>query len=383
MMTAAPRASAWSHTAFLLLLIVAFASTLAALQAVLLGVAFVVVMCKMDLFALSGTRERILMGLMVLTVTVMLPVSLLRAPAALVHYVVTLLSMAMAYLMTVDRERYLVASRVSLLAVQAAVFAYLSVRGFDNFPLENMIFESSSNGITSYMIILQANYSVFHFLLRRKGSLLTALLTLAICIVGYGRGSILASTFIVVINILSFVSFRHVGSALLRILGIVLVIGTIALLYTNDIALYLEANTKLGGGLYDSARERIIYDYLGKIDAVTLLTGAGYDGTSIVTEFRGNPHNSYVRGHHIFGLPYLLMLAAFPLALLAVRQRWSVKLYGAAMLVTVLFRASTEPVLFPTVFDFYFFAFCFGLRPLDQVAAPPATARFPQEVVHA
>lgn len=360
------------HTAFLAVLIVAFASTLAPLQAVYLIVAFLVVLVRLDDFRSASNVEAALIGMLLLTVAICLPVSALRHPPALAHFLVTIISIGAAFVLTRDRERYLMASRVTLLMVQAGVFAYLSVRGFDNFPLENMIFDSSSNGITSYMIILQANYSAYNFIMYRRAANLTSVLTLIICIIGYGRGSILAALLIVVINILSYISWRSYLSAIMRIVTVLAVSMVVALFYSEDIADFVEANTKIGSGLYDEARERILYEYIAKIDATTLVTGAEYDGTSIPTDFRGNPHNSYVRAHHIFGLPYLLALMIFPLTLLWVRQSWSVKLFCAGMLVAVLFRATTEPVLFPTVFDFYFFAFCFGLTGQAGAARAPA-----------
>lgn len=365
------------HTAFLVLLIAAFALTINALAGAYLVVAFVIVLLRGGQLRETNRTERILIAILVLTTTICLPVSALRHASALAHYAVTLIAIAVAFIMTRDREAYLAASRNSLLVVHAAVYAYLFVHGFDNFPLENMIFDSSSNGITSYLIILQANYSAYNFIVHRRASNVTALLTLIICIVGYGRGSILAGTAIVLINILSYITWKSYLSALMRIVSVLSVVVLVALFYSNDIADFVEANTKIGSGLFDETRERMLNDYSGKIDTVTLITGADYEGTSINTDFRDNPHNSFVRAHHIFGLPYLLALALFPLALLRVKQDLSVKLFCAAMLIAVIFRSSTEPVLFPTVFDFYFFAFCFGLtgRATSRAEARAAEAR--------
>jgi hypothetical protein len=357
----APRAIALAHTAFLLLLIAAFALTINALAGAYLVVAFVVIMVRVDAFRDANDTERVLMGILILVTTLCLPISAARHLSALAHYGVVLIAIGAAFVMTRNRELYLLASRYSLLLVQMAVFAYLFVHGWDNFPLENMIFDSSSNGITSYLIVLQANYCAYNFILHRRAANVTPLLTLIICVVGYGRGSILAGTAIVLINILSYITWKSYASALLRVLAVLLVVLTVALYYSEDIADFVEANTKLGSGLFDETRERMLNDYVAKIDGAALVTGADYDGTSIQTDFRDNPHNSFVRAHHIFGLPYLLALALFPLALLAVKRDLSVKLYCCGMLLAVMFRASTEPVLFPTVFDFYFFAFCFAL----------------------
>lgn len=361
----------WLYTLFLALLSCAYALQLPPLQGAYLVVAMVVVLLNVGCFSSASNAERVLMGLFALTMTMILPLSALRSPAAVGHYVIVLVGMAAAFVMTRDRDSYLAGSRVSLVVVQAGVFAYLSVRGFDNFPLEGMIGEQSSNGITSYLIIMQANYSAFRFLVQRRASTLTAIATLVICVVGYGRGSILASIFILVINLLSYISWRTIGGGIARALGGAAVLGLVALLYSDDIALFLEANTKLGGGLFDEARERILIDYVGRLDPLTVFSGGSYEGTSIVSDFRGNPHNSYIRAHHVFGLPYLAVLLMFPLVLAWSRQALTVKLFLGALLVAILFRASTEPLMFPTLFDFYFFALCFGL---SAPARPPVRA---------
>ncbi|MES2319254.1 MAG: hypothetical protein V4631_17385 [Pseudomonadota bacterium] len=357
---ARPDHALWASL-FLLLLSGAYALEMPVLVVLYLGTAFMLVLWRLDLFRSASNPERVLMGLFMLTLAVCLPLAAVRSVTAVFHAAEALLAMGAAFVLTRQPERYLVASRISLLTVQVGVFAFLCLHGWDNFPLENMIGEQSSNGITSYMIILQANYSAFNFIVRRRASTVTSLLTLVVCIVGYGRGSILASMGIVVINLLSFLTLRSMSGALWRALAGLLIVGAVGMLYSDDIVFFLEANTKLGSGLFDSARERILIDYAGKIDAVTFVTGADYDGTSIPSEFRGNPHNSYIRAHHIFGVFYLLALSLFPLAIFWTRKAWPVKLYCSAVLALVLFRASTEPLLFPSLFDFYFFALFFGL----------------------
>ncbi|MEX0142999.1 hypothetical protein D3C87_552660 [compost metagenome] len=350
-----------AYTAFLILLVAAFALRIEWLVGLYIGVALCLVLRNVHMFRMANNVERYVMLLLLCTLTVMLPLSTMRSWTAPMHYGVSLLSMAAAFVLSRDKDALLVACKYSLLTALAALFAALFVTGFSDFPLENLIPDSSSNGITSYLIVLQATYSALKFLRHRQASLITASLTLFICIIGYGRGSILASTAILAVNLLSYLSWR---SNLRGLRSIVLGLGAVFLVsiyFADQIVDFVESNTKIGSGLVDEPRQRILTDYMNQINWASALTGADYEGTSIESDFNGNPHNSFVRAHHIFGALYLLSLAAFPLALLRRRLPSSVKAFSGSMLLIVLFRCATEPILFPTIFDFYFFAFFFAL----------------------
>ncbi|MGK5033750.1 hypothetical protein [Janthinobacterium sp. LB3P118] len=350
-----------AYTAFLVLLVAAFALRMEWLVGLYIGVALCVVLRNAHMLRMANNVERGVMLLLLCTLTLMLPLSTMRSWTAPMHYGVSLLSMGAAFVLSRDIDALLAACKYSLLTALAALFAALLVTGLSDFPLENLIPDSSSNGITSYLIVLQATYSALKFLRHRQASLITASLTLFICIIGYGRGSILASAAIVAINLLSYGSWQP---NLRGLRSIALGLGAVFLVsiyFADNIVDFIEANTKIGSGLIDEPRQRILTDYMNKIDWASALTGADYEGTSIESDFNGNPHNSFVRAHHIFGALYLLSLAAFPLALLRRRLPLPVKAFAGSMLLIMLFRSATEPVLFPTIFDFYFFAFFFAL----------------------
>lgn len=350
-----------AYTAFLILLVAAFALRIEWLVGLYIGVALCVVLRNTHMFRTANNVERYVMLLLVCTLTLMLPLSTMRSWTAPMHYGVSLLSMGAAFVLSRDKDALMAACKYSLLTALAALFAALFISGLSDFPLENLIPDSSSNGITSYLIVLQATYSALKFLRHRQASVITASLTLFICIIGYGRGSILASAAIVAVNLLSYGSWQP---NLRGLRSIALGLGAVFLVsiyFTDNIVDFIEANTKIGSGLIDEPRQRILTDYMNKIDWTTAVIGADYEGTSIESDFNGNPHNSFVRAHHIFGALYLLSLAAFPLALLRRRLPSPVKAFAGSMLLIMLFRSATEPVLFPTIFDFYFFAFFFAL----------------------
>ena len=359
-------------TAFLMLLIVAFATRHPALLAAYTLAAFAVVLANVRRLSRLDRREGVMVGVVVATLTLMLPLATLRNQSAIAHYLTILTSLGAAYVLTRRMTVYLSASRWSLLAAQAAVGVYLAYVGLEDFPLENMLPDSSSNGVTSYLVLLQANYCIVHFAVRRRTSVLTSLVTLAICIVGFGRGSLIAAAAILAINVLFTPLLKTRAQALLATALIVVAAAGTYVRFEEELVGFVETNTKIGVGLEDEPRERIIRDYLGRIDAWSLLVGADYRGTAIEDDYNGNPHNSYIRAHHLFGLPYVLTMLVFPIALMRAQTPFPVKVFSILMGGVVLFRSFTEPILFPTLFDFYWFAICFGLASLSSRVHPRA-----------
>jgi hypothetical protein len=343
-----------------ILLVFAVATRSLVISAAALGSATLVVMRNLHILLAAPRRDKYLLvgtgGLLTLT----LPFAVLRSETALAHYFVTVLSLLTAFLITRSPDTYFQASRAGLYASLGVVSAYLATSGLGSFPLERMIPDSSSNGITSYLVILQANYCVASYLVRRKLPFLSAVLTLGICIVGYGRGSILSTVGIIAVNFITFAlrkSPRHFFAAV----GVLALTGVwLAAVYGDEITYFVEANTKIGSGLYDQHRDSIIKDYSHLIDenSLLILTGADYKGTVIEADYNNNPHNSYIRAHHIFGLPYLMLMLSFPL-LAFVRLPGKLRAYPLALITIMLFRAATEPILFPTMLDVFYFSVCF------------------------
>jgi hypothetical protein len=254
------------------------------------------------------------------------------------------------------------------------VFGYLAHRGLANFPLQDIIPDSSANGVTSYLVLIQANYCIVSFARYRRTCLPTALATLVICIIGFGRGSILSAAAIVALGAAAQVWSG--GRARALAVAVLLLLGSlyVAVRYGEEIATFVNSSTKIGSGLFDVHRYGMISEYLSKVDAATVWTGASYTGTSIVSEYNGNPHNSFIRAHYIFGLPYLLLVILMPIYLMNRAHPPLVKLYAGMLWMVVLFRSFTEPVLFPTLFDFFYFAVCFTISQRPAAEAQQAVA---------
>lgn len=290
----------------------------------------------------------------------MMVVNFFMQPIVAFHFIMTNITFLGAIIFSRNAELYYRSSRISLIAFQVFVICAILVIGFDNYPvdlpLEKLVEGASANGITSYLIVLQVNFCIISFMVRRKVPYLTIILTILIALTAYGRGSILSGLAILVVSI--FVQAMHRGGKSLLIVSAVF-FAVVALgftLYYDEIYFLIAANTKLTAGLYDEARMRVLSDYMGKIDAATIFTGASYTNTVIEEYLHGNPHNSLVRAHHVFGLPYLLLVVALPF-ISVFRRRYLVEwVYFTFMFLIFFFRIFSEPIVFPTILDFYVFS---------------------------
>ncbi len=345
-------------TLFLAALIVASSTRSPLAFALYAGLAVLLVLSNLEAFTRLDARERTACWLLVGTMTVVLPVAVLRYEVALAHFVVGAVSLLCALVASRRGTVLTIAMRVTLVTVQVGLIAYCLKVGFAAAPLTQILApHTSANGVTSTLVILQASYSVMSFVVARRTTPITALVTTGVCVLGYGRGSILAAALVLMVNVAFSLSWSRPWRTAL-ILGAILVGGISSF---SKIAEYVTLNTKIGVGFEDAPREKMIQHYLARMDGLDAIFGADYRGTAIEEDFLGNPHNSFIRAHHLFGLFYLVGLAAFALLMLRMRQYLRVQIFIGMMLLVVLARAFTEPILFPTLLDFYFFTMCLAL----------------------
>lgn len=350
----------------MLVLVLCFASTLLSMQVLAMVIACAFVMLHMRII-LDGSLGGGALWVIVVVMLLALPLNIWRSPSVLPYVLVEGVAIALALVLAANREAYWRASRMVLLVSQGLILGYLAVRGLDDFPLEEMIPGASSNGVTSYLILLQCNYSLARFVSSQRVSLFTTIITVGICIVGWGRGSMVASLGLFALNAVFL--FRQ-----WRVLGrwwpipTMVTFGLLIVLQWDAVFAYLEANTKLGAGLYDAGRSGILEAYLNKLDGWTLMWGADYSGTRVEEDYRGNPHNSFIRAHHLYGLLYLLSIFLPIVWALSRKMITALRVYGFVIISILLLRAFTEPILFPTLLDMFFFAMCLTLGRASHVS---------------
>lgn len=276
------------------------------------------------------------------------------------------------------------------------IYVFFVISGFlsncdDVEPLGAVIPGASTNGLPSYLIVLQIALSLLVLLDKFVLPVISATVTFFIAILGFGRGSVIVSFSVLVFSIFfnlmivqSKNGYRQVyllvffsGFVFLAVIGYVFAVGwnQASLLFPGSgVARWIcnsvwfpliasgdavndVAGTKWIWGIADPARARMLYDYIGKLDFSGIWFGVNYEGTSIVSDFKGNPHNSYIRLHSHYGLPGLF-LVFYSILLLIISNKDSYFKFATFFLVFfVLLRAVTEPIIFPTVLDFFYFLY--------------------------
>ncbi|GAA4046844.1 hypothetical protein [Parerythrobacter jejuensis] len=223
-------------------------------------------------------------------------------------------------------------------------------------PFAEVIEGSSTNGIPAYMIIVQTFLCVTTFVMHGRAPLVTPIITFLIAFYGSGRGSLVVGS-LLVMGGLAFNLFPRKVPFIYRLLLMAISIAAMAQLaiYAVELFDYVSRYTKLSVGISDRNREAIIASYLSKIDVFTFFIGADYSGTLIEFKHEGNPHIAYIRTHSFFGIFPTLMAALSPLIIFFARGPWSLKLPIGFYVGMAAVRAATEPVLFPTLLDVFFF----------------------------
>lgn len=231
-------------------------------------------------------------------------------------------------------------------------------------PLGAIFPWSSTNGIPSYLIVIQIAYSLAYYLKHNRLPVISSMATLVVAFFGLGRGSIIASALIFLISIS--VNLTIAKSLIDRIIAFrLLIVATPPLaiyVYNNFDEIFfaidlLIEGSKFSGGVLDEHRGRIIADYLNKIDAWTLLFGMNYSGTSIVQYYGGNPHNSFIRMHSFYGLAGIIIIF-IPVLVIALSNRVMAQKFIAVIFISIsLLRATTEPIFFPSTLDFFYFLY--------------------------
>lgn len=227
-------------------------------------------------------------------------------------------------------------------------------------PLGDIIPGSSTNGIPSYFIVLQVAVSLSFLLCHSRLPVLTPIATLVVAFLGLGRGSIVVALALLMASLVFNFLFFYGRSFLVRsvlcfLLFLVVVIFLIIGFYVlgDFFSAYIE-RSKFSSGLMDPYRAIILIEYLNGLDFLGILFGGSYDGTVIDLKYDGNPHLAFIRTHAFYGIFGLLLVVLSPLFLFAARKPLRYRVVGFSFLCLLLVRALTEPILFPTLLDFFY-----------------------------
>lgn len=352
---------------YMFALVLSYGSAVIWLQMVPLLLACILIVIYRDCLTGLESSDKLIFIILIISIALPFPVVLLNNVSTVYYFPLEVLMLLVALIFTRNSDSYVLGLKYTLIFIQAIIIIFLFKEGLESFPLDRLVPDASANGVTSYLVLLQASYCLALYTRNNKVPLITSSLTLGIAIVGWGRGSVIAAIALLAINLYyTSINFRAKFQKVLKYVAVVIV-AFLGWFYQSEVEEFFVVNTKLGGGIYDDSRASIIRDYFESIDAFSLIFGANYAGTSIETEYRGNPHNSYIRAHHTFGILYLFVILGLPFIAMVLRGgRVKRYIYPMLMIIIIWFRAFTEPIVFPTLMDIFYFASVFvmiqGLR---------------------
>lgn len=228
-------------------------------------------------------------------------------------------------------------------------------------PLGMVIEGSSTNAIPAYLIVIQIGLSLCSYVARGRLPIVTPFLTIAVAFLGNGRSSLVVAGLIVAATLVLNLTAGGRSQRTLRLASVssfVLVALGLVLL-GDEFFEWIMRYTKLSVGLVDTNRLEIWGDYWGKIDGLTLLLGADYEGTVIESKYNGNPHIAYIRTHSFFGLPLTTLALLSPWLVVFARKTFSAKVVFFTFISLAALRAFSEPIFFPTLLDYFYFSYFF------------------------
>jgi hypothetical protein len=206
-----------------------------------------------------------------------------------------------------------------------------------------------SNLLSATLIKVVCWYCFIMILVGHKEPILVPLVLLIFAIYLGGRSGIVISFGILLISAL----FRATRSKI-SLIAITLIIPLLAWFFAADIFLDIVDGTRLRHGFEDDIRTEMIKEYINGIGPINLLIGGEFDPSGIIASYGGNPHNSFIRAHQMFGIVpiafFALALTISVFALLSSPTR--VSAYGFILGGLILLRSFYDSVTFWLEMDF-------------------------------
>lgn len=301
----------------------------------------------------------ITLGLMLIT-----PVALLNTEAfngrPLFYALLGFCHLWLAWVLTRRLDFAVSLSRVLLISFYS-FFIIQGIRlGFSPEAINSYISGGSRNLVGFIAIAFQVLYSIALYRGRGRYALITPLLTFVLCYLSYGRSGIAISLSIAIASIWFWVWARSFFWALCIAISLTAVAFGLADLYQDTIIALAKRSSFNRFGL-QSVRFEMLIGYLESIDPGALLIGYDFHLIEAIADHNNNPHNSFIRGHAYFGLPFLLMIGWMVLraAIAAPHQP-----FLASLFFLLLARVAIDSVAFFESFDYVlFFAWLAIIKP--------------------
>lgn len=178
--------------------------------------------------------------------------------------------------------------------------------GFDPDYGNNILEAASRNYVSAILIIYFIGYIVLCLINEMKISVLLSIFLVINCLTLYGRTGTVIS-----ILLLLFVLYNRLNKIFFY--SIFLFFSLIfSIIYT-----YISENTGFSGGL-ETPRTQMLNEYFYHMSSTDIIFGRSfYDCCNTIVEYGLNPHNSFLAGHHVFGIfhtitaIFILIVVAF------------------------------------------------------------------------
>lgn len=288
------------------------------------------------------------------------PFGLLKTPVTFYHLAVGVSSLVLGYFISSSARSLSKSLQMASITLQIIVLLHIFQNGASHTVLESFIEGASSNGITSLLVVLQATYLSAAYAEKRPAPILSSLNLIYICIAGYGRASIIAAAGILLLSVYYFViGNKNKSINFIKLILILSILFVLFIFYFENIYFLIFTNTKLSAGLVDYHRLLITEYYIGKINIWTFVTGLDVRGTMIESMYYGNLHSSFLRAHSLFGILYISSIFVIVCFSILLRNEMQDRIFVFLLCLIVLFRAFSEPFLFPAALDIFFFIILF------------------------
>jgi hypothetical protein len=269
--------------------------------------------------------------------------------------IVTVLSFLAAYWLAFQDRKAVVSGAFYALIIFYSFFVWSIFKyGMTPHDINSFFSDVSRNYVSAMAVFFQMMYSVSFFRLSGRLPFVTPLFTFLIALISYGRAGIAVA--IALLALTTCHNFLRRGVIAKAVL--VLMLGTLVFftfVYWPVLSDFLVLNTNFKSSL-DGARFKIIEDYFSHFGVFEFFSGVDIFEIESIKRFDGNPHNSFLYGHYLFGFFYLAFLfflgTVFAFAVcFRFGQVWVYLCFGLLFIVRVF----TDKLSLPGVYDYLFY----------------------------
>ncbi len=233
--------------------------------------------------------------------------------------------------------------------------AFMAVH-FARFRTMEGIFSEMSPNYVSVVLIMNASVlAIVQYRQREKVRIVPAILTVLFSILAFGRSGIgcslvlLAAVFLINWSAMTKVKkYLVLASFIIPFIVVVIAQGQYLLNMIYGISFFKKFSDN---GLDSPARDILMREYFVHLNKNDLFyyIGYNYGKNPWFLHYGLNPHNSYIRLHHYFGVFFFLIVPTLIISFL--KLLYSNRFY-ALILLAILLRAYTDTVLFLSLYDF-------------------------------